>query len=404
MTTKNSTTCILASFFLIFILGCTPMSQEETRLETPTALMTETPLDTPTSPPPTSTPVPSPTPAYSYLPIISGSNAKDITRFDGYDGDVNSLAFSPNGKYLAATYANGSGIIWDISTVKYWGEWQDAPKDVFHAEGDLSFDSSSRVLATGGTLIDLSTMEIIQELPGSVVFSPAGDTLAVHNLNDVSLWNYDGNRWTLSYKKDTPELATVAFSPDGSLLGEALDWGDGEGVEIRRVSDHTLLYSFPPPEHDHPAHFNNEAYAFLTFSPDNQFIATGTKDQPVIRIWNLKTGELINDINTAISVNVMDATSGEIHSEYEIPQVACAAISQDSKVIILTGYASSIIFKSLPEGDFISASPIDPYYSPYSSYENIFSMACTTSKDGRLIATGDNHGNVIISGVPTTVP
>jgi len=149
------------------MLGCTPVSQEETHLETPTTYMTETTFDTPTLPPPTllhptSTPVPSPTPAYSYLPIISGSNAKDITRFDGYDGDVNSLAFSPNGKYLAATFDNGAGIIWDISNVKYWAEWQDAPKNVFLAEGDLSFDSNSRVLATGGTLIDISTMEIIQ--------------------------------------------------------------------------------------------------------------------------------------------------------------------------------------------------------------------------------------------------
>ncbi len=351
MTSKKSIIHFPILLSLIAILGCVPATQKESHLETQVVFMSEPAVDTPSALPSlTPTQVPTPTLSYSYMPIISDLNAKDITRFDRFDGDVSSLAFSPNGKYLAATFDNGAGIIWDISTVKYWDKWQDAPKKVFLAEGNLSFDSSNGVLATGGTLIDLSTMDVIQKLHGTVVFSPTGNTLALYNSTDISLWNYDGNHWTPNYKIDKRNIVNVAFSQDGSLLGEALHWGGGEGVEIRKVADHNLLYSFPPPDHGHPAHFNFYAYAFLAFSPDNQFVATGTRDQPVIRLWNLKTGELIKDIGTDILVDEeKDPASGEIISSYEIPQVKCIAITQDSKVIILTGYLSSIVFKTLPD-------------------------------------------------------
>jgi hypothetical protein len=56
---------------------------------------------------------------------------------------------------------------------------QDAPKDIFLAKGNVRFDPDSRVLATGGTLINLITKKTIQELPGTVVFSPEWNTLAL---------------------------------------------------------------------------------------------------------------------------------------------------------------------------------------------------------------------------------
>ena len=369
MVTKNFVIRILASWILISMFGCSQTNQKENTFATPTFLITETPDKTPTLTPspsptilitetpdntPTLTPSPSPTPAYSYLSVISELKATEVVKFDNYDGGVSSLAFSPNGKYIAASFVNGAGIIWDISAVKYWREWQDAPKDIFFAKGAVSFDSDSRILATGGTLIDLATKKITQELSGPAVFGTSENTLATNNWNNtVSLWNLDGNEWNLNYKQDVQGVVSVAFSPDGSLLGEALDWGSGEGVNVWKVSDHTLLYSFPPPKHNHPAHFNTTAYAFLTFSPDNKFIATGTKDQPVVRIWNLQSGELIKDLNTVVITKLQDPTSGKTTTESYVPDVECVSISRDAKVIILAGN-DSIIFKTFPDGTFIN--------------------------------------------------
>ncbi len=383
---KNSARHILTLLLLISMLfGCAQKNQNEMSLVTPTNPITEAPVDTPTP-----TPSPSPTPAYSYLPIILEANVTEVVKFDKFDGGVSSIAISPNGRYLAATFNNGAGIIWDISAVKYWREWRDAPKDIFFAKGSVSFNSDSSVLATGGTLIELPSKKIIQELSGTVTFGPIGKTLALADWTTMSLWDFAGNQWILDYKQDTQGVVSVAFSPDGSLLGEALHWGGGEGVNIWRVSDHTLLYSFPPPEHSHPARFNTEAYAFLAFSPDNQFVATGTKDQPVIRIWNLQSGELVKDLNT-----VVQTTEGE----YYVPDIECVSFSQDSKVVVLAGY-NTIIFKKIPDGDNIGMLKIDTYNLSPANYIT----ACAASNDGKLLVVGDSGGEVSIWGVPAPVP
>jgi WD40 repeat protein len=240
---------------MISLFGCVQANQKETPITTPTISVTATPISTPTSAPLPS-PSPSPSPAYSYAPVISAENITEVEKLDNFYGDVNSLAISPNGKYLAATFENGTGIIWDISNVKYLREWRDAPKDIFFSKGSLSFNSDSNILATGGTLLELPSKRLIQELQGTVIFNSTNQTFALFDWKNISIWNLSENQPALNLKHDSPGIENIAFSPDGTLLGEALNWGSGEGVNIWRVSDQTLLYSFPPPEHNHPAHFN----------------------------------------------------------------------------------------------------------------------------------------------------
>ena len=350
----------------------------------PTLFITETPADTPTS-------IPSQTLtlAYSNRPTISDKNATAVKNFDQIDGGVNGIAISPNGKYLAAAFNNGVGIVWDISTVKYWGEWEDAPKHIFTAKGSISFNPGSNVLATGGSLIDLPTMKITQELPGTVTFSPNGEKLTLVEWDAVSFWNLNGEQWILDYKQDEKFVASITFSPDGTLLGEALEWGGGEGVNIWRISDHKLLYSFPPSEHGHPAHFNFDAYAYLAFSPDNQFVATGTKDEPAVRIWDLQSGKLVQDLTTVV----------EMEKGFYVPDVECVAFSQDAKMIAIAA-GGTIIFKRISDGEYLGLLEV----SPLNWYPGNYITACALSSDGKLLVVGDSGGDVSIWSVPVTVP
>lgn len=301
---------------------------------------------------------------------------------------MNSVAVSPDGKYIAATYNNGIGIIWDISAVEYRGEWEDAPKLFFSAKESLSFHPGSNVLATGGSLIDLPSMNIIQELPGTVAFSPTGDKLALFERASLSFWSFNGEQCVLDYKKDDTFVSSLSFSPDGNLLGEAGSMGN-EDVNIWSVHNHTILYSFPPSEHGHPAHFNFDAYAYWAFSPDNQFIVTGTKDQPSVRIWDLQSGELINDLNTAV----------EMQKGVYVPDVECAAFSQDAKIIAI-GAGGTVIFKRIADGEYLGMLEV----SPLNWYPGNYITACTLSPDGKFLVVGDSGGDVSIWSVPATVP
>jgi WD40 repeat protein len=168
-------------------------------------------------------------------------------------------------------------------------------------------------------------------------------------------------------------------------------------VKVQGGADHTLLYSFPSQEYVHPVHFNMDAYAFLAFSPDDQFVATGTRAQADVRIWDLKTGKLVKDLNTSVAVNNQDPVSGKTFTDHDVPDVACVAFTQDSKVIILAG-DHIIIFKTFPAGEFINEINIDPY-----TPSSIYITACATSEDGRLLAIGDSNGNVGSWNAPSNV-
>jgi len=348
---------------------------------TPTAtavLSTNTPTEVPTL-----TPSPTLPPVYSYFPAISVANATKVVNINSYSSGVNSLAFSPNGKYLAASFDNGTGIFWDISNAKGWDEWVNAPKDVFVSKGQLSFSQDSSILATGGTLLEFPSKRVIQESQGNVVFNPINDILAVFDWNNISVQNLDKNQPVLKLKEGTAGITNVIFSPDGNLLGEAIN----EEVNIWRVSDNALLYSFPPIEHSHPAHFNFFAYSFLAFSPDNDLVATGTKDYAIIRIWNLQTGEHVNDFSTAVQMQ-----DGGIYA----PNIQCVIFSPDSKIIAIAG-GDTIIFKRVPDGEFITMLGTDTYTSRYIT-------TCAASNDGKLLATGDSGGEVNVWGVPAYAP
>ncbi|WP_428849260.1 nSTAND1 domain-containing NTPase [Streptomyces scabiei] len=105
-----------------------------------------------------------------------------------------SLAFSPDGRTLAAASSGGSVKTWDART----GGLQDS----FRADGEvrsLAFGSDGRTLALGTTtgvgLWDLTTAQKRAAVPtrpvAAVAFGPDGYTLAIATGNSVALWNID---------------------------------------------------------------------------------------------------------------------------------------------------------------------------------------------------------------------
>ena len=97
-----------------------------------------------------------------------------------------------------------------------------------------------------------------------------------------------------------------------------------------------------------------------------------------MRIWNLKTGKLVKDLDASAD---------------------CIAFNQDAKVIILAD-GNRIVFRTFPDGDVVSELEVAISYMSPTDYVT----ACATSKDGKLLAIGDSGGNVNIWGVPAYAP
>ncbi len=101
----------------------------------------------------------------------------------------------------------------------------------------------------------------------------------------------------------------------------------------------------------------------------------------------MQTGELIKDFSTAVQMQ-----NGDIYA----PNIQCVIFSQDSKIIAIAG-GDTIIYKRIPDGEFITMLGTDTYTSRYIT-------TCAASNDGKLLATGDSGGKVNVWGVPAYAP
>ncbi len=157
------------------------------------------------------------------------------------EGQVDRIAYSPDGKLLATTSAdknigNGQVIVWEAATGKQLfslGNEPDAP-----APWGLSFNPDGNLLAVGYSdhvvrVWDISTLKSQTQpllvlrghsnLVWEVAFSPDGTLLATASHDGtVKLWKVSSGSepWTelTTLTGHTAEVSGVAFSPDGKYL------------------------------------------------------------------------------------------------------------------------------------------------------------------------------------------
>jgi WD40 repeat protein len=220
-----------------------------------------------------------------------------------------SLAFSPDGRILAAGSSSGTIRLWNISNPGHVTQIG-RPLATGMNVDSLAFSPRGRTLAIGGTghvqLWNLThpsrPAQIGKPLalpdealgPGSpsaqsVAFSRDGRNLAAGS--DVSglvwIWDFVG-----SYARPDPpeQLATtsedgisVAFSPVGHMLATA---GADGAIWLWNISDLSR-----PAQIGQPLTGATDGISSLEFSPDGRTLAAGSGDGEV-RLWDLPTAVL----------------------------------------------------------------------------------------------------------------
>jgi WD40 repeat protein len=167
------------------------------------------------------------------------------------DHKVHCVAFSPNGRFLAAGGGDGKVRIWD---------------------------------ANGPRL--LRTLTNHTGYVASVAFSPANrDWIASAGAdNRLRLWDWQAAReiqsWPSAIGKDYGLAHAIAFSPDGRRLAAPGTEASGEAIVHDLDSGGT---AFTLGAHEEGA--RNAA-----FSPDGRWLVTGS-GQGVVTLWNADTGE-----------------------------------------------------------------------------------------------------------------
>ncbi|MBD2515747.1 WD40 repeat domain-containing protein [Nostoc sp. FACHB-973] len=208
----------------------------------------------------------------------------------GHEQEVNCLAFSPDGKFLVSGSIDGILCLWDLQGNLITQPWQG------HEEGIISvaFSSNSdgcanpsgvRIVSVGfdGTvcLWDLQGNAITQPWRGhkegviSVAFSPNSDgIISVGFDGTVCLWDLQGNTITQPWHKHEAKIICAAFSPDRKLI---VSGSSDSTVRLWDIQGNPI----GQPWHGHEGHVN-----CVAFSPDGKFIISGGCDR-TIRLWNI---------------------------------------------------------------------------------------------------------------------
>lgn len=243
--------------------------------------------------------------------IFRVSDGTEISSLYGPLGPVVSVAFSPNGQYLAMG-SNESYFDNVYARINLWqvsdGTSPITPTLMFGWEAfrpaisSVAFSPDGRYLAAGGTDSGGYAIKLWQVSDGtslitptlrftitasmgrvrSLAFSTDGRYLASGN-DDRLVWLWrvsDGTSLitpTLVFTGTghTSAVLSVAFSPDGQYLVS----GSGKEVVVRRASDGTPLQTYLLQE-------QGLGVSAVGFSPDRRFFAYGRADGPVLMARN----------------------------------------------------------------------------------------------------------------------
>ncbi|KAJ7732746.1 WD40 repeat-like protein [Mycena maculata] len=212
----------------------------------------------------------------------------------GHNGEVNSVAFSPDGRRIVSGSYDNTVRIWDAET-------QEQIREPLHGHNSwvtsVAFSPDGRRIVSGSNdntvrIWDAETQEQIREpLHGhndwvrSVAFSPDGRRIVSGSKdNTVRIWDaetqeqireplHGHNSWVTS----------VAFSPDGRRI---VSGSDDNTVRIWDAETQEQIRE--------PLHGHNSWVTSVAFSPDGRRIVSGSNDNTV-RIWDAETQEQIRE-------------------------------------------------------------------------------------------------------------
>lgn len=182
--------------------------------------------------------------------IIMDMEGKEILKLIGHDDSVQSIKYSPDGKFIITGSGDHTAKLWDTSN----------GKEIRSLEGHTN------------TIL-------------CVAYSPNGKYIATASMDHTAIiWDSKSGNKLFQLRGHKREVSETAFSNDSKLL---ITGSSDNSAKVWDVRLGKILYSIE--EH-------SGGVSGLTFTKDDKLILTGGSDKK-IRLWDTKTGNHIHTIN-----------------------------------------------------------------------------------------------------------
>ena len=214
------------------------------------------------------------------------ATGKEMSMFPGM---CQSLAFSPDGRFLASGRTSGSGKLWEVATGRKVALTNALPRT-----SALRFSEDSKTLVSleqwGNSIsqLDIATRKgnakQIKDIKRRTFTRPVVHALTYAKFavggqdGEIELWSTTGQKLSTFNGHEGRHIYALAFSADGTQLASG---GQDTTVHLWDVSSNdepTIL-------HQHRGWVNA-----LAFSPNKKILASGSTDKTV-QLWDTATGK-----------------------------------------------------------------------------------------------------------------